>query len=61
MTPQQIAALTAVEMEHAGHRLTAADQREIERNVMDDMSRRKQFREMMRGPAYLWKKPRPPR
>lgn len=53
MTPQQIAALTAAEMEHSGHRLTAADHREIERKVTDDMKRRKQFGEMMRGAAYL--------
>ena len=57
MTPQQIAALTAAEMEHEGHALNPADQREIERTISDDMARRKRFEEMMRGPAYQRKKP----
>jgi hypothetical protein len=57
MTPQQIAALTAAEMEHSGYTLTPAGQREIKRNIADNMARRKRFGEMMRGPAYQWKKP----
>ncbi len=61
MTPRQIAALTAAEIEFAGHTVTPADQREIERNVMDDIARRKRFGEMMRAPAYQWKKPAPRR
>lgn len=61
MTPRQIAALTAAEIELAGHTVTPADQREIERNVMDDIARRKRFGEMMRAPAYQWKKPAPRR
>ncbi|RJL18996.1 hypothetical protein D5074_19590 [Pectobacterium polaris] len=57
MTPRQIAALTAAEMEYSGHKITQADHREIERNVTDDVARRKRFGEMMRAPAYQWKKP----
>ena len=57
MTPRQIAALTAAEMEHSGHIITPADVREIERNVTDDIAKRKRFGEMMRAPAYQWKKP----
>lgn len=43
MTPQQIAALTVAEMEYSGHSITAADQREIQRSVTDDIARRKRF------------------
>lgn len=57
MTPRQIAALTAAEMEYSGHSITPSDLREIERNVTDDIARRKRFGEMMRAPAYQWKKP----
>ncbi len=60
-TPQQIAALTVAEMEYSGHSITAADQREIQRSVTDDIARRKRFGEMMRAPAYQWKKPAPRR
>ena len=58
MTPKQIAALTAAEMEHAGHRLTAADQREIERAIANDIGHRKRFWKMMNAPTCKWKKPR---
>lgn len=61
MTPQQIAALTVAELEYSGHSITAADQREIQRSVTDDIARRKRFGEMMRSPAYQWKKPAPRR
>ncbi|EOX0726283.1 hypothetical protein P0147_01965 [Klebsiella pneumoniae] len=61
MTPQQIAAITAAKLEHEGHQLTPADQREIERSVNADIARRKRFGEMMRAPAYQWKKPAPRR
>lgn len=56
MTPQQIAALTAAEMEHAGHTLTPADQREIERTIADDIARCKRRWEMMNAPTYEWKR-----
>ncbi len=57
MTPQQIAALTAAEMEYSGHSITAADHREIQRKVTDELARRKRFGEMMKAPAWQWKKP----
>lgn len=60
MTPHEIALLTAAKMEYEGHQLTPADQREIERTINADIARRDRFREMMRSPAYQWKKP-PPR
>ena len=52
MTPREIALLTIAKLEHGGHQLTQADQREIERSVNA---------EMMRAPAYQWKKPAPRR
>lgn len=61
MTPREIALLTAARMEHEGHQLTLADLREIERTVNADTVRRDRFREMMRSPAYQWKKPAPRR
>ena len=76
MTPQQIAAITAAKLEHEGHQLTPAEvremeriieadtarrKREIERSVNADIARRDRFREMMRAPAYQWKKPAPRR
>ena len=57
MTPCQIAALTAAEMEHSGHKVTEADKREIERSVTDQIARRARFIEMLKAPAYQWKKP----
>ena len=61
MTPREIALLTIAKLEHGGHQLTQADQREIERSVNADIARRDRFREMMRAPAYQWKKPAPRR
>ncbi|HFI2905643.1 TPA: hypothetical protein ACGP0X_003626 [Escherichia coli] len=61
MTPREIALLTIAKLEHGGHQLTHADQREIERSVNADIARRDRFREMMRAPAYQWKKPAPRR
>ncbi|HGV4073485.1 TPA: hypothetical protein ACNHAC_002772 [Enterobacter kobei] len=61
MTPQQIAALTAAKLEHEGHQLTPVEIREIERMIKADTARRKWFGEMMRAPAYQWKKPTPRR
>ena len=52
MTPREIALLTIAKLEHGGHQLTQADQREIERSVNADIARRDRFREMMRAPAY---------
>ncbi|WP_410779846.1 hypothetical protein [Klebsiella quasipneumoniae] len=60
MTPQQIAAITAAKLEHEGHQLTPAEVREMVRIIEADTARRKRFGEMMRAPAYQWKKP-PPR
>ncbi|EMC3651965.1 MULTISPECIES: hypothetical protein [Enterobacteriaceae] len=57
MTPQQIAALTAAKLEHEGHQLTPVEVREMERMIKADTARRDRFREMMRAPAYQWKKP----
>ena len=61
MTPQQIAAITAAKLEHEGHQLTPAEVREMERIIEADTARRKRFGEMMRAPAYQWKKPAPRR
>jgi hypothetical protein len=57
MTPREIALLTAAKLEHEGHRLTLADWREIERTIHAGTVRRDRFSEMMRSPAYQWKKP----
>lgn len=57
MTPREIELLTIAKLEHDGHQLTPADQREIERTVNADIVRRNRFRDMMRAPAYQWKKP----
>ncbi|MFZ5182106.1 hypothetical protein [Enterobacter roggenkampii] len=57
MTPREIALLAAAKLEHEGHQITPADQREIERTVNADTARRDRFREMMRSPAYQWKTP----
>ncbi|MDF9165065.1 Uncharacterised protein [Enterobacter hormaechei] len=59
MAPQQIAALTAAKLEHEGHQLTPVEVREMERMIKADTARRDRFREMMRAPAYQWKKPAP--
>lgn len=61
MTPQQIAALTAAKLEHEGHQLTPVEVREMERMIKADTARRDRFREMIRAPAYQWKKPAPRR
>ncbi|ELI8552282.1 hypothetical protein RSL20_004566 [Salmonella enterica] len=61
MTPQEIAALTAAKLEHEGHQLTPVEVREMERVIKADIARRDKFREMMRAPAYQWKKPAPRR
>ncbi|HAW2657944.1 TPA: hypothetical protein ACG1QI_000248 [Enterobacter kobei] len=61
MTPHEIALLTAAKMEHEGHQLTPVEVREMERVIKADTVRRDRFREMMRAPAYQWKKPAPRR
>ncbi|EPO6591160.1 MULTISPECIES: hypothetical protein [Enterobacter cloacae complex] len=61
MTPREIAALTAAKLEHEGHQLTPVEVREMERVIQADTVRRDRFREMMRAPAYQWKKPAPRR
>lgn len=61
MTPREIALLTIAKLEHGGYQLAQADQREIELSVNADIARRDRFREMMRSPAYQWKKPAPRR
>ncbi|HCM6842693.1 TPA: hypothetical protein N3078_002806 [Klebsiella quasipneumoniae] len=61
MTPQQIAAITAAKLEHEGHQLTPEEVREMVRIIEADTARRKLFGEMMRAPAYQWKKPAPRR
>lgn len=61
MTPHEIALLTAAKMEHEGHQLTPVEVRETERVIKADTVRRDRFREMMRAPAYQWKKPAPRR
>lgn len=61
MTPREIALLTAAKLEHGGHQLTPAEVREMERIIEADTVRRKRFGEMMRSPAYQWKKPAPRR
>ncbi|EDR8962853.1 hypothetical protein ACY65_001950 [Salmonella enterica subsp. enterica serovar Kiambu] len=61
MTPREIELLTIAKLEHDGHHLTPADQREIERTVNADIVRRNRFREMMSAPAYQWNKPAPRR
>lgn len=57
MTPEQIAALTVAAMEHAGHQLSEADKREIQRKATDSRAHRDRFREMMQSPTYRWRKP----
>lgn len=61
MTPREIALLTAAKMEREGHQLTPVEIREMERSVNADIARRDKFREMMRSPAYQWRKPAPRR
>lgn len=61
MTPREIELLTIARLEHDGHQLTPAVHREIERTVNADIVRRTKFRDMMRAPAYQWKKPAPRR
>ncbi|EAX4048336.1 hypothetical protein AH712_22905 [Salmonella enterica] len=61
MTPREIGLLAIAKLEHDGHQLTPADQREIERTVNADIVRRTKFRDMMRAPTYQWKKPAPHR
>ncbi|MDM3398748.1 hypothetical protein OGV35_13440 [Citrobacter sp. Cb016] len=61
MTPREIELLTIAKLEHDGHQLTPADQREIERTVNADIVRRNRFRDMMRAPTYQWSKPSPRR
>ncbi|WOR57760.1 hypothetical protein [Citrobacter freundii] len=57
MTPREIRLLAIAKLEHDGHLLTPADQREIERAVNADIVRHNRFRDMMRAPAFQWKKP----
>lgn len=61
MTPREIALLTTAKLEHEGHQLTPVEVREMERMIKADTARRDRFREMMRAPAYQWKKPAPRR
>lgn len=61
MTPREIELLTIAKLEHDGHQLTPADQREIERTVNADIVRRNRFRDMMKTPTYQWNKPAPRR
>lgn len=61
MTPHEIALLTAAKMEHEGHQLTPVEVREMGRVIKADTVRRDRFREMIRAPAYQWKKPAPRR
>ena len=61
MTPREIALLTIAKLEHGGHQLTPVEVREMERMIKADTARRDRFREMMRAPAYQWKKPAPRR
>ncbi|EAO1323917.1 hypothetical protein KLQ09_000606 [Salmonella enterica] len=61
MTPREIALLTTAKLEHEGHQLTPVEIREMERVIKADTARRKWFGEMMRSPAYQWKKPTPRR
>lgn len=49
MTPRVIALLAAAKLEHEGHQITPADQREIGRAVNDGIARRDRFREMMKA------------
>lgn len=57
MTPREIELLTIAKLEHEGHQLTPADRRIIEREVMDSIRWRDDYRKMMNAPAYQWKKP----
>ncbi|RJT26044.1 hypothetical protein [Buttiauxella izardii] len=57
MTPREIELLTIAKLEHEGHQLTPADQREIHRSIQDSIAHRNRFRNMMTSPAYQWKKP----
>ena len=61
MTPREIELLTIAKLEHEGHQLTPAEVREMERIIEADTARRKRFGEMMRSPAYQWRKPAPRR
>lgn len=61
MTPREIELLTIAKLEHEGHQLTPADQREIHRSIQDGITRRTRFRSLMTSPAYQWKKPERPR
>lgn len=61
MTPREIALLTAAKLEHEGHEVSQAEQREIEREVMSSIRLQERHRAMMNAPAYQWKKPNVPR
>ncbi|MDM2739553.1 hypothetical protein [Citrobacter sp. Cu096] len=61
MTPREIGLLAIAKLEHDGHQLTPADQREIERTVNADIVRRNRFQDMMKTPTYQWNKPAPRR
>ena len=61
MTPHEIELLTIAKLEHEGHQLTPADQREIHRSIQDGLAYRARLRSMMTSPAYQWKKPVTPR
>ncbi|AFJ47878.1 hypothetical protein EBL_c28070 [Shimwellia blattae DSM 4481 = NBRC 105725] len=47
--------------EHDSHQLSPAEQRAIERDVMDGIARASRYHTMISGPAYQWKKPAPRR
>ena len=61
MTPREIELLTIAKIEHEGHQLTPAEQREIGRAVNDGIAYRAKYRHMMNSPAWQWQKPNPRR
>ncbi|WP_417642211.1 hypothetical protein [Enterobacter kobei] len=57
MTPREMALLTAAKLEHEGHEVSEAEQREIEREVIASDRRQEHYRNMMRSPSFQWRKP----
>lgn len=57
MTPKEIAMLTVAIMEHHGDTVSEAERREIEREVMAGARRQERYRNVMRSPAFQWRKP----
>ncbi|MCW6568288.1 hypothetical protein V1954_20670 [Yersinia sp. 2538 StPb PI] len=58
MTPREIELLTIAKLEHEGHQLTQADQREIHRSIQSSIAYRAKYRSIMTSPVYQWKKPK---